>query len=567
MMQKRLLLLFLGLCALAAQAQAQPSDAQIKKDIGKGAISVTLHGRTVRSWSSAWLQYFYERSATVVRKAGIPEYPNATVKIDGFARYTIAGGKSLYREFGTTGNRFYGLPAPDKKQVLALLNADLPKFLGHHYRRIVGDLTPITYTDNTEYFWHTPNSVSLKLKTTFSETVSYTQVEKKTAIFDVRLYRTAVKAPWSSFISTSEKQISLGKTTYDSDEVRAMKTLAMIDAERASGAKINALPKIEVPAFKTDFELFQFTHNLLREGNLKKIEAFLYQTLAPGFFVEGSDVLLNARGETLVQEVLADIGNKKISYAQQYAPDPKVKHYQTGMIQFWNAQEPIMMRMEAGQFGGGYVNGVKTGGELKLTALEIGVTTKPDDIARVKSFTPEGLQADASKSKTFSQLFSQTQIEQKAAAVAAAAAKTEWTPHTAPDARLKISFPSKPKLVLDTMNDKYPRHTLTADNGVVMCRAVSIVYPVNLSNGQSRNVVNQVVQLLAEGNNATVKSRTEYNTGTYGQAFTLETAETLIKGRVFVQNDVLYQLLMSSEKANWAGLRESDFFNSFSAVK
>ncbi len=568
MFSPRLLLLPLAVCVLTASAHAQPSDAQIKKDLtAKDTVSVTLEGRTVRSWSSVWKQYFYERSANIVRKAGIPEHPKATIEIDGFARYTINGGNSTYREFKVTNNEYHGLPAPDKTQVLALLNKDLPKFLGFHYNSIVGALMPIAYVDNVEYVWHTPTSVSLQLKTTFTEPVSDTELEKKTMVFEVRLYRDAVKAPWNRFLSSSTREVSLGKTTHDAQEIRAMKSLAILDAERLSGAKVKNLPAIEVPAFKTDFEFFQFTHNLLRQGDVAKVEAFLYKTLAPEFFVKGSDVLLDPHGEELVKDVLAQIGNKKISYAQQYAPDPKIKHYQDGMIEFWNAQEPTFSRMTVGAFGGKYVNGVKTGGNLKLTALSIGSVSKADEIARVKSFTPEGLQADAAKSKTLSQQFAQVQGEQETAAIAAVAEQTKWTPHTADAARLRVAFPAEPKKEVDKMNDKYPRTTLTADNDVVQCRAVSVVYPTKLGGAQSRNLVNAIVEALAQSNEAKIISRTEYNAGTYGQAFVLERGDVSIKGRVFVQNDVLYQLIMSAKNESWRGLNESDFFNSFQALK
>lgn len=78
-----------------------------------------------------------------------------------------------------------------------------------------------------------------------------------------------------------------------------------------------------------------------------------------------------------------------------------MKHYQTGLIEFWNVQEPTLMRIRIGTFGRGCINGEKTSSELKLTDLMIGMVSRPDEIARVKSFTPEGLQADASKIENF----------------------------------------------------------------------------------------------------------------------------------------------------------------------
>lgn len=135
----------------------------------------------------------------------------------------------------------------------------------------------------------------------------------------MRLYRDKVKAPWKSFLSSGDKEYSQGKTTHDAADIRAMKSLAIVDEERRASAQVEKPSGTGYACFETDFEFFKYTHNLLREGNPAKVEAFLYKTLAPAFFVEGSTVLLNDRGERLVKAILIDIKNPKVSYTEQYA--------------------------------------------------------------------------------------------------------------------------------------------------------------------------------------------------------------------------------------------------------
>ncbi|MCB0764251.1 MAG: hypothetical protein KDB84_06075, partial [Flavobacteriales bacterium] len=77
------ILVFSGL--IGSVVLAQPSDQQIIKDLSKpGVIKVELSkGPTKKEWHSAHAQYMWDRVAYVTRKAGVPEYPEATVRITG----------------------------------------------------------------------------------------------------------------------------------------------------------------------------------------------------------------------------------------------------------------------------------------------------------------------------------------------------------------------------------------------------------------------------------------------------------------------------------------------------
>ncbi len=338
MIRTRILLCFVSLLFIASHANAQPSDAKIKKDLtSSGVISVTLYGRGARVWNQTYRQYFWERTGEVLRKANVAGFPNAKLAVGGFARYTLIGGGYRFQKFAVTYNRYYGIPAPSQAEVLKLVNGDLAGFLGYHYHSIVGNVAPIKFPAKVDWNWHTPTSVTLQLVTSFSEKVSNTQTEKKTVVYDVRLYRDTVKSKWNRFHSSTSKMTTLGKTTYSDEDLTAMKTLAQLNAEKGATSQMSSLPSVAIPDFKTDLEFFAFLHNALRAGDAKKFEAILRKTMSPFYYEANSTVLLNSQGEDLIQQNIKRAFQGKSKYAEQYGPDPIVAEYQDNRISFANA--------------------------------------------------------------------------------------------------------------------------------------------------------------------------------------------------------------------------------------
>jgi hypothetical protein len=84
---------------------------------------------------------------------------------------------------------------------------------------------------------------------------------------------------------------------------------------------------------------------------------------------------------------------------------------------------------------------------------------------------------------------------------------------------------------------------------------------------QAQQTVDSALQQLAQSNNATMKRPSELNEGTYGKLATLERDGAVIKARVFVQGEVLYQLILSGSPTTMATLGERDFFGSFQALR
>ena len=564
-------LAFLGLLALACGAnevRAVPSAARVKKDLmSKGVLSVKLVGNGRKSWSSTYSQYFWEQSAVVVRKAGIPEFPNAKLEVGGIARYTYAGGSFPFNRFLVTYNSYSGIPAPSAKTIVDMVKKDLPSFLGHHYNQIVGDVGPIALAANPKWNWHRPTSVSMLVTTSFTEKVSNTQMEKKKVTYEVRLYRDAIKAPWKTFHSSSRDEVVLAKSTHEADDLAAMKTLAMVNAERGASSHMSGLPDVAIPHFKSDLEAFAFIHKTMRESDPKKFEAILRRLMAPHYYVAGSKVLLDTNGEAKVQETVKTVFGSKVKYADQYGPDPIVAAYQNGILTLGNADGQHISRIRVQPAGGEYKDGVKVNQTFKITDIEIYVAKDEDTIARLKSMPPAQRFAAPQGARTFSQLGQQAAVEQKQQVQAAVIKAVEWVPFTSTNARLKASFPGIATETEGKMNDKYPMWTVEAKHPQILARAISIIYPKALNRMQAQQTVQSALQELSKANNMTIKDTSEVGDGAYGMLAKMEAADTVITARVWAQGDVLYQLILGGTPATMATLSGREFFGSFQPLR
>ena len=240
-------LVAIGLLTVSGSAaRAQPSDAQIIRDLkSPGVISVKLLGRGSRVWSTGYSQYTWDRTAIVVRKAGLREFPNASVEICGIATYSIVGGRFPFKKFYVSYNSYIGIPAPSAKTIVALLKTDMSIFLGNDALFIVGPVQPIALAANPKWNWHTPNSVSLRVTTGYKKKVSLTELEQQKVVKEIRLYRNAIKSPWNRFASSLESSTPSGRTTHDADaDVRAIKWTPFVSN--------NARLKMSFPAKPTE---------------------------------------------------------------------------------------------------------------------------------------------------------------------------------------------------------------------------------------------------------------------------------------------------------------------------
>ena len=195
-------LVFLGV-GFANQATAQPSDAQVKKDLtGAKTVSVTLGKPGKLEWSGTYKKYVWTRNFTAKVKT---DDPGIFVIVKGYASYDVRGGRYVFWRSFTTSNSYEGIPdltAADVQGLISKFGAE--EFMGNYYfNHVIGKVESIGLAKEPKYVWHTPNSVTLNVVAVYTERTNDIGGRERVArTFEIRLYRDSVKAPWKSLIST-----------------------------------------------------------------------------------------------------------------------------------------------------------------------------------------------------------------------------------------------------------------------------------------------------------------------------------------------------------------------------
>jgi hypothetical protein len=197
-----LVLIFVG---FIGESAAQPSDAQLKKQLtGAGTVSVTLGNTGKKEWSSTYKKYVWTRSFSAKLKT---DEPGIFVIVTGYAAYDITGGRYVFWRTFTTSNSYEGIPDPTASDIQGLIEKfGVEKFMGNYYfNRIIGHLESIGLADEPNYEWHTPNSVSLNVVTVYTERKNdIGGKERLERTFRIRLYRDDAKSEWNGLITSSE---------------------------------------------------------------------------------------------------------------------------------------------------------------------------------------------------------------------------------------------------------------------------------------------------------------------------------------------------------------------------
>lgn len=194
-------LVFLG-GGFISQAAAQPSDAQIRKDLSSArTVSVTLGKTGTREWSSTYQKYMWTRTFTAKLKT---DERGVFLIVTGYAAYDIIGGRFVFWRDFTTSNNYEGIPNPSVSDVQALINRfGIGKFLGNYYNRVIGQVESIGLAPEPKFEWHTMNSVSFNVVAVYTERKNDVgRTERLARTIRIRLYRDNPKADWKNMMST-----------------------------------------------------------------------------------------------------------------------------------------------------------------------------------------------------------------------------------------------------------------------------------------------------------------------------------------------------------------------------
>ncbi len=195
-----------GLLAVfsATEASAQPSDAQIRKDVmGPKTASLTLGSAGKVEWSTTYKKYVWSRNFVAKVKT---DDPKVFIEVKGYASYDVMGGRYVFWRTFTSGNSYSGMKNLSAADVQALIDKfGVEKFMGDYaFRQMVGDVESIGLSKDPAFEWHTPNSVSFNVVAVYTKKGNGNTApnEHGEETFRIRLYRDDPKAEWKNIGST-----------------------------------------------------------------------------------------------------------------------------------------------------------------------------------------------------------------------------------------------------------------------------------------------------------------------------------------------------------------------------
>ncbi|MGV3636523.1 MAG: hypothetical protein ACO1NQ_02640 [Flavobacteriales bacterium] len=389
-MRPRHILLTVATSLSVVAAQAQPSDAQVLKDISwPGVVRKELRPGTIKKvWSDANSQYYWDRACVVWRNANIPEYPNAQIEIGGFARYSYM--TNTYQDFLTTYNTYTGIPGPSKDEVMGMLRGNLRGTLGEYkFNSIVGELHYLRFPEDGGPIWDSPTHLTVPVETAYERKEGPTWTVVYTDRLLVHFYRDAINAPWKDNIITEEKESKRGeRKEYAEWELKKKPTLGSVAAEQQAQAAAASLPAVAVPTFATDREAMQYTVDILRSADEQRIRAYLMQVLAAGWFVEGSTTQLSPQAQGWMNSIIQVCCKSQMNWGEQYCARPAEKEYYNGQFSLWNKVKDKASHFVWEKGGTTWKNGQQVGGSWKLNTIEVYIHVSENDIARLRSYEP-----------------------------------------------------------------------------------------------------------------------------------------------------------------------------------
>ncbi len=561
---------------------AKPTDTEVLNQITRPNMQDVKLSKSGGTFSTYDLQHWWTRGVTYRINAGIKEFPNATIKVGAEARYRIVGGNYDFDKLKTAWNEYEGIPLPSDDKLLSLLKKNIVKFVvAYNWNQMVSELKgPILSKDPAvrKVEWHTANSFTIHVQAKYSVISSYTEVQDKMVDYAVRFYRGGIKQPWKEdFYSSKSEEEVLATHKYSSDEIKAMPTQASLAAEKQAQAATSNLPSINVPEFSNDKEAFAYIYKNLRTGDKKQIEAMFRAMASPFYFVEGSKIRLNNRGEETLAKVIKQVFDNKITFAKSYCPQLYVQSYQTNMINIVDALKKNKSRIALTMNGGRYERGKKIGQEFKISALEIWTLRTDDDVEQLKSWPFAELCTNTGK--TFNQLktgassTTQSNPRQKptttqSSALITAPVKTwNWT-------RFKSNhLPVSMKIIGQATESQKSSKTgnlvttMISDSSEGSFRMDATDYKRELTEDIANPFHIKMAKNVVKANNALIhkKQTMQIGTGT-AQIYMIERGsganKVMVKFIIFSHGSVAYQMMYSQYKSKFDKARADEFINS-----
>jgi hypothetical protein len=328
---------------------AQPSKSamleKIKTDHHKGLISVEMEGepRTEHLWEDGVWKDYYRHSYEALFET---KYSGVSSSYYGSIQYIKAGSDYVFDTYLVGSSNLVGVQEPDRASIIKLLKSDLRTFLeGYHYHKVVGDISEITFPADPEWYWRNFTIVEFLVNVSYTEKAPESKLIRAEHTYKVSLVSEEFQGPWISFHSSDikEKIRVISTKQLSSAEMNKLKTLMETNAESAAANSINSLPKVEIPKFASDQQLFYFVHEKIMNEPTDKMKAYLYELMDKSCFESGSSVQLSGWTSRWFDNLV----KKHAAYKQAHCLYPSLESKQSGSIGFYDRENRRILSMKA----------------------------------------------------------------------------------------------------------------------------------------------------------------------------------------------------------------------------
>lgn len=213
-----------------AQSGGLPSDKQVIADVApsnrEGLLEVAVTGgkRGEAYFHREDLNWYWDRGVVIKRRAPLDGAPDAVVVVGGLARYVLMGDEYKYYKFLTTYNEYEGIPAPEDDELVKFVQRNLAKvFAGRDHT--ITEISSVGIADEAQRVWHSATSFSVPFTIAYKYKNSYTTIESRRDLFDIRFYRDRIDSDVKNLLATEKGRELLGTEQFTADILNSMKTL------------------------------------------------------------------------------------------------------------------------------------------------------------------------------------------------------------------------------------------------------------------------------------------------------------------------------------------------------
>lgn len=222
---------------MASTAIAQPSAAQVKKDVNKtfpGAITIEVigNGETTEEWEGSTKVYYHRRRVKVLSKTSFSkELPESRAIEEGLAVYLKQGGTFVYKKYNPGTSELTGMPPIDIDKINKLIDEKICDLLINCNSIVAQPVSNWHMSNDSQITWYSPTSFSFKIDTlVIKRWRNPTTVDVVEGKADIRFYRDGMDGEWIRVQDACgfTRVKDLNVETYTEAELNAMKYMNQI---------------------------------------------------------------------------------------------------------------------------------------------------------------------------------------------------------------------------------------------------------------------------------------------------------------------------------------------------